>query len=130
MKLAVSVLQGGKGLEHLRKKMLHAADAAMREGAEAVQAEALALLEDGAAPETDTGALARSLRIEAVDGGYHVGADAPYAFHVEFGTRARPSDGWLSLALNRILPQFKRRMPIILGQALKGTAAVHDGTRR
>lgn len=90
-----------------------------RESGETVKAAALALLEDGEVPENDSGALAASLKLEEIAGGNTISSAAPHAFFAEFGTRARPSPGWLGRAFAAALPQLKRLGVSMIKQAVR-----------
>jgi HK97 gp10 family phage protein len=65
----------------------------------------------GAAPNTDTGALVRSIAVEIEMGDIFVGSTLPYASHLEFGTTTMQPRPWLIPAVernrNNALKEFK-----------------------
>jgi hypothetical protein len=68
---------------------------------EAVIEAARANLEDGAPPDTRSGALAASLFAElAPDGAVRIGTPLDHGWHLEMGTLTRPAYPWLTAALD------------------------------
>ena len=109
MKLSAKV----EGLDRLERRLseraLRAApDALLRAAAEALRREAIERLAE-ASGRTEAEA-ARFVRVEpAADGaGYSVIADAPDAWALEFGARARAATTWFTSALAAALPAMKR----------------------
>lgn len=67
--------------------------------------------EEGSAPNTDTGALVKSINVEVRHDGVFVGSTLKYAGWLEFGTRQMGARPWLNPALEKnrdnILKTFK-----------------------
>lgn len=78
-------------------------------------------------PNSDTGVLARSIRVISLDGGFNaaVGSSLDYAYYLEFGTRRIVERPWLYPAMRRNTQFF-----INLLQAGLIDAAVEAGFQR
>jgi hypothetical protein len=103
-----------KGLERLKKRLVRRApraapDALLRAAAQELRREAVERFAD--ASGMSEAEAARFVRVEpAADGaGYSVVADAPEAWDLEFGSRARTAaTAWFTRALTAALPAMKR----------------------
>jgi len=84
----------------------------VRAGAEEVRDAARAQLEDGQPPDSDTGALARSLAISVSREGAEATLSTPldYGWHLEFGTLDRPATPWMQPAFEDIRPGIVRQI--------------------
>ncbi len=69
------------------------------------------------APNTDTGALVRSVAVEIQEGDVYVGSGLQYAPHLEFGTKNMTQRPWLNPALE----QNRRRISKDIRDAIKKT---------
>lgn len=95
------------GLDDLRKALSGIADetalrGAVEAGAEDVGKAAQQQLNDGLPPESRSGALARSLIVEAAEDGKsaRIGTPLDYGWHLEMGSLNRPAMPWLEPAFN------------------------------
>jgi hypothetical protein len=94
------------GLDRLSEALAHMFDeAALHEtllsAGNSVVETARANLEDGAPPDTQSGALAQSLFAKtAPDGAVRIGTPLDYGWHLEMGTRTRAAYPWLTSALD------------------------------
>jgi hypothetical protein len=103
-----------KGLDRLEKRLSERAlgaapEAALRAAADELRAEAIERFAE--ASGMTRAEAARLVRVEpAADGaGYSIVADAPEAWDLEFGSRARTAAAaWFTRALTAALPAMKR----------------------
>jgi hypothetical protein len=95
-----------EGLDRLSERMARMLDdgalnEALLASGEAVIEAARVNLEDGAPPETRSGALAASLFAElGADGHVRIGTQLDHGWHLEMGTLTRPAFPWLTAALD------------------------------
>ena len=71
----------------------------------------------GDAPNTDTGALARSVQVDIRREGVYVGSSLKYAPMLEFGTSSMRERPWLNPALE----SNRRKIQALIANAVKGT---------
>jgi hypothetical protein len=98
-----SGIDGLGRLSQMLPRMLDddALNEALLASGEAVIEAARANLEDGAPPETRSGALAASLFADlGPDGGVRIGTPLDHGWHLEMGTLTRPAYPWLTAALD------------------------------
>ena len=71
----------------------------------------------GDAPNTDTGALAKSVQVDVRREGVYVGSSLKYAPMLEFGTSSMRERPWLNPALE----SNRRKIQALIANAVKGT---------
>ena len=97
---------GVDGLDRLSEKLARtfnetALNEALLASGKSVIEAARTNLQDGAPPDTRTGALAASLFAETgPDGNVRIGTPLDYGWHLEMGTLTRPAHPWLAPALD------------------------------
>ncbi len=114
------------GLEDFEDRLtalaeLPGVDAELLRVAEDIRAQAIANLDDGTPPDSRTGTLAASLKVETDRAGQTVsiGTRLDYGAHLEFGTRNIPERPWFGPAVMAVVkdlgPRFRRVLADLAG---------------